>query len=244
MGIEIDSSTLAVKFIQSNERIDNSLANNPSKQRSASGEEVFAIFRRIKSENGDGNPLIYALKKKDNYSISRSEVGKFVPYLLGSISALAPHVQAGAVMAAPSNHKIAEILARRIARVIGLQILQCGFIKKKNSLVAGELQARLQDPALREGDRVPIKKIISAIEKNPHADFTMKNVNVQHRKYVEPLYWDTNVAFTQGVPLLLVDDLLASGQSIAVMKRLLIQLGAPQVQSVCLLGSLDRYVKI
>ncbi|MEB2026095.1 hypothetical protein ACD588_15670 [Xanthomonas campestris pv. campestris] len=207
------------------------------------GDAVFAIFRRVKADNGDGNPLIYALKGRGGFSISRREVFKFIPDMSNSITNLVPHLTVDAIMAVPSSHGIANIVARRISKATGLPLLPCGFLKKKNSLVVSELIYRQKNVPLRKREQVAIGEIISLLQKNPGQDFSMKDVKVRDRAHVEPIQWNTTIPFPSG-SLLLVDDLLATGQSLAVMSRLLLQLGTPQVQRVCLLGSLDRYVKI
>ncbi|MEN4937239.1 hypothetical protein [Stenotrophomonas sp. TWI1151] len=245
MGIYVDPGNKTVYFHQSNERVDSSPGRNPSRQKSSAGDEVFSIFRRVRSDDGrDGNPLIYALKGKDGFTISRKEVGKFIPDLDVSIGGLLPHVNIDGVMAAPSSHKIASILAKRISKAANLPLLSCGFVKKSNGLVASELFHKMNAGGMDKKQRVTVRRIIRILNKNPRADFAMKNLSVADRFHVEPIQWDGSVQFPVNLSILLVDDLLASGQSMGVMKRQLLQLGTPRVQCVCLLGSLDRYVKL
>lgn len=67
--IDFDYETLTVSYNPSHEEnVDTSLYNNPTKDLSLIEKiPVWSIFKRKKGSYGDGNPLVYALKKENGW---------------------------------------------------------------------------------------------------------------------------------------------------------------------------------
>lgn len=219
VGIIVDDVTLAVKSSASNDRVDNSIGNNPCRQRSKNGDVVFTLFRRTRaSDDRDGNPFIYALKGKDDYSIAMNEVKKFVPFLHHFIQGLRAHLACDVVMPVPSYHGISSIIAKRISRALCIPFHPCGFVKKRNSLVASEINALLRSSHLHRNTQRSLRRTVSLIKKKPNAEFALKNVYLDDRKYVQPFLWDASAGVPTFRSVVLVDDLLATGQSFSSMR--------------------------
>ena len=76
-GIDIDRVNRTVSFNDNHENnVDTSLTNNPTfKADIVNGVEVWSIFQRKRSINGDGNPLIYAYKNEKGWKFNSLEKG-------------------------------------------------------------------------------------------------------------------------------------------------------------------------
>jgi hypothetical protein len=68
-GIDFDNETLTVSYNPSHEdNVDTSVGNNPTNDNSLiNGINVWSIFKRKRGERGDGNPLVYALKREKGW---------------------------------------------------------------------------------------------------------------------------------------------------------------------------------
>ena len=113
MGIVVEDKK--VRFDpDSHNLINNALEDNPVFQM-AGGFTVYSVFRRIRtsSTKGDGNPLIYALKKKNGYTIERADVVPFLPFFYAIMDKLVPYCSMDYVIPMPSSSTVALRFAKR-----------------------------------------------------------------------------------------------------------------------------------
>jgi hypothetical protein len=220
--------------------VDTSTEKNPFVQ-SVAGTEVISVFRRRKgaSHKGDGNPLIYALKRMFKFHISAADVAGFMPNLRFILNRMTAHRTYDLIIALPSSHPLASGLARRVGRCSPTVPVSYGFFAKcSNAEVAEALRNMKSNGEIPKYHLRDITSLMHTLSVSADEPFKLKEVENHLRGYTFPfkINEDLNV---QGLSVLVVDDLLSSGTSIQTAKRLLVASGADKVSALCLLSSLD-----
>lgn len=239
VGIDIDEKQ--VLYTDEHQQLVDTSDRNPFVQL-VGRIPVISVFRRHKgdSHTGDGNPLIYALKKMRRYRISTSQVLKFMPGVRSILGRIMAGKAYDLIIALPSSHPIASGLARRAGRFQPETPVSYNFFKKCcNREVAEALRASLASEEIPAKRRREITSLIHTLSSSPEEPFALKLVPNMLREYTFPfkINEDTNV---QGLSILVVDDLLATGTSIRTASRLLTASGANDITALCLLSSLER----
>jgi hypothetical protein len=237
VGIDVDNNNVTYNGTHQH-RVDTCPIANPRSITISGGLVVKSIFRRLVSNHGDGdgNPLIYALKSKKGFTICPREAAKFLPDF-NSIVAKALHGQNGvSFITMPSSHKISQILAKRAARhVAGALVVNDLFLKKTLSEVYADLKHVKFDKSLKKDG----KKLLDDLLKYPNATFSMKDVkNSELRKLINPVKLSGRDVPALGC-CILVDDLLSTGSTLSGAHTLLMAQGLKvPVSGLCLLGQL------
>lgn len=151
------------------------------------GMDVQSIFRRVKSKNrsGDGNPLIYALKRKKGFRISSREIVRFLPDFQSILSTALRDKRFDMVIPMPSSYPISRILASRAVRTIGLGSIKHNYLRKKNN---GEVLAELHRDTIPKEHSSLASSLRKKLEKSDSgASFSMKDVDLQLRPFIQPL---------------------------------------------------------
>lgn len=197
---------------------------------------VHSAFQRVKARSlsGDGNPLMYALKGINGYSISRKDVVKFVPDFEGVILKLQVEFAGATFVPMPSASPIAEILARRsCAAIPGTQILNNLFEKKTCADVHKELV--LISPPVNH--KQEFKQLLRNLKHDPNSNISLKKVDLKLRGLINPL--KLRIVPVINTPIILVDDLLATGTTLLGARDLLLGLNFGQpMHGFCLFGKL------
>lgn len=199
---------------------------------------IHSIFKRERhnSLSGDGNPLMYALKKKNNYSIDKTEIIKFFPdfyqilgkYLVGNVSLN--------IVPMPSSHGISLGLAKRIQRQIPNSVLAPHLFSKRNCQQVYNDLITIQNPP----KSYEFKQLLASLKKNPNLPLSLKEVDVKLRKHTNPLTLNGPLPIA-GAPVLLVDDLLATGTTLVCARDLLCGANVGlNVSGLCLLSGLAK----
>lgn len=173
---------------------------------------VSFVFRRVrsKSRSNDGNPLIYALKSLQGYTITLKEVGNLVRDFRVVLRKILSTNQYDLIVPMPSKHGISLILAKRVVRHQKCGVVNTNFLRKKtNGEVLAELK-RIHSPKHHRELVALRKKLEKDGVKHP---FSMKDVATHLRPMIHPL--TSNRVATGGInKVLLVDDLMSSGATL------------------------------
>lgn len=222
--------------------VDTSVEKNPFSQ-ITHGIPVRSVFRRRTASNndkGDGNPLIYALKRSFGWRIQLVEVLKFMPNLRCIVQVAMQEEPYDAIVALPSSHPIAGTLAKIAGRYQREAVMHFDIFEKcTNAEVAQGLQADLQARLIPSKDRRGVTSLIHSLGTSPDQLFSLKLVDNHLRGYTNPFKLTGIVSFADQ-RVLIVDDLLSSGTSLSTAGRLIIQAGAQRVSALCLLSSLGK----
>ncbi|ALG68058.1 phosphoribosyltransferase family protein [Beggiatoa leptomitoformis] len=242
MGIDV-SPNKVVTFNATHNRLVNTNIEQIPMEHEITGCKISCIFQRRKSSSGDGNPLIYALKGKDGYSISRRELTKFLGSFYVLLEKILGQKSADIIVPMPSSHPIALIIARRIARRMNNQVLILNnlFQKKTIDEVSSELEDLLQNSLLSKKECRSIEQLIARLGKVKGKMFSMKNVDIKSRAYINPLKLSLHspeISMTL-LRIIVVDDLVASGSTLSAAVNLLRELYPnAHIEGICLFSKL------
>lgn len=235
MGISV-SSTNVVTFDGSREVLVNtSIASNPSSSREG-GLLVYSIFKRLLSREraGDGNPLIYALKAKNGFTITPRECTKFTPNMSVILDKILKSKNIDYIITMPSSHGIAEIVAKRIQRKLPNkpEVITDFFEKKTVQEVYQELSTLEVPPKLKS----KLVQLRMKLETSSLEIFSMKLVDPHLRNYISPLKIKGNFVIENQKSILMVDDLLATGATLKCANNLLssIEDVSYKIEAICL----------
>ncbi len=204
--------------------------------------QIRSVFKRLKNSQkvarnrknkliGDNCPLVYALKGKDNLKTSITSIKKLhddFPLILGNACEKFAS-QVDAIVPMPSDFPLADCLATRIARHMKIPVLRDVFRKSTNAEAYAQVVDRLQNHPKDFSHKVKIQlqNTLQRLQKSPDADYSAKDVFTKVRQHFVPLQIHC-LRRVDHKRLLLVDDLLATGETLLCGQRHIINSGLPE----------------
>nr|WP_255461733.1 phosphoribosyltransferase family protein [Brucella anthropi] len=128
----------------------------------------------------------------------------------------------------PSSSNLSAILAKRLSRASGRMIFSDVFAKSTNADAMASITKILdQNPrALPKTDAIDVNNAIKRLKSVDREPFFAKTVKTRIRKYFKPIVLNAVPAdFHKNTRVLLVDDLLATGETLRAAQDILCQLG-------------------
>lgn len=239
MGLTIGDDKLVMLDDSHERRVDTSIENNPT-FRKKQGLDIYSLYKRKKSQknDGDGTPLIYALKGIFDYKISKMDREIIMHERAKEIfEKCKPNIKADLVMGVPSSHQISHDISLLLSVWIGVPHLTFEFLEKvriRDILnAADDCPPVISSPNAAKGYRIALSKFRKM---NPDIEFTMKGLEPNIRKYFKPLKALEDVPNLHEKKILIVDDLMSSGTSLICCRDILCELGATVEQGICLLS--------
>jgi hypothetical protein len=236
MGIDVNGKQVSYAAGH-NRRVYTDVGRNPTSE-TLFDLEISSIFqrRRARRDNDDGNPLIYALKRRKGYQIDHSSVRSltknFGQILVKTLAGKAYDF----IVPIPSSSKISRILAKRAAKLLpSAVILDC----LRKATVGQVLQVLPSPDAIAHRDRTDFTSLLNTLQRARFGDeMEMKVVPSHLRPYVVPIVATRTVVVCTGKKVLLVDDLCSTGASLKAAADL-VRAKKPQVvRALCLLSSI------
>ncbi|MBS4049313.1 MAG: phosphoribosyltransferase [Alphaproteobacteria bacterium] len=221
MGIDVDKQRRVTHNATHERRVVTGLNGNPSIE-IINGIEITNIFTRKRVQGGteDGNPLIYALKRKWNYSIDRQSK-RDLARNFDAISDIALHGKFfDYIVPLPSSSYVVRLVARGVhIKQPGARLLRC-LQKATMGQMLAQMPAVGSVPDKLRGDYT---SLLSHLRKqSPNHVFQMKLVDPKLRPYLPPLFVaDNTAARCSGASVLLIDDLCSTGASFAAAQAVL-----------------------
>lgn len=251
MGLDIVNNEVRINHSH-NHWLRTSTAGNPTVT-TQNGLEIHSVFKRLrpsrkmksdKSLPGDGCPIIYAMKGKDDLKISQQTLDDLwrnaeliIPSLITNLG------QVDVFVSMPSSHAISRDLGQMLAVFTGKPHIDDMF-KKVSIRQANAQLAGLSSPLERDN----LKMLQSRLKKmeasagTDLADFSLKDIPARFRALFSPII--VSPAYAAGVPnygdVCLVDDLLASGTTLTTAKNLFLSstTSSLKVSGACLFSDL------
>ncbi|GAB2206276.1 hypothetical protein ROS1_30920 [Roseibium sp. ROS1] len=229
MGIEVAQSK-AVRINDLHEKgVDTSVEANPTRG-SLDGIPVIHAFKRNQRGNrrDDGNPLIYALKGRNGYSITpfwKTQIMRRAKQILEKVQSDLQGFDL--CLAIPSSSSFCNEFSSLVAGIAQVDILASDFLRKKN---IGEIleDFRGGDRKVRPGQKKPLQTLIDALEKDDqNTVFQAKKVNTRIRTLFDAFTTCGECPDVTGKRILIVDDIISTGSSVQSIRRILCnELGA------------------
>ncbi len=200
---------------------------------------VFRRNRGRRGDEGDGNPLIFALKGMRGYHISDNCRQKFLNRAEEIVKKNAQKCHADLIMSVPSGHGFGYEFSNLLSDWLNIAPLSSSFIEKRT---AGEVltTAKKRPPTIENKE---IKRdyghYLNVLSKmNAEQKVSMKDAPTKTRKYFDLLKFSGDAPDLAGKNILVVDDLMSSGSTMRCMIELLRGRGACARTSICFLSEL------
>lgn len=247
MGINVYQNK-AVTIDHSHQRlVDTSLDGNPTQ---GEIEDILLtfIFRRRSIRDhrgtpptyGDGNPLVYALKQMNGYTIQPMYRQMLFNRGKEILQVIPSQPEGSVLLDVPSSKPLCREFLKHVGEALELPILESSLLRKRTvSEVLSDFDHGL--PKLKKRDAAALKKELGALRgANPEEVFQMKLVrNTKSRKFFLPFTVEGDPSEIEGKEIILVDDLVATGSSIVSVAQCLRVHGATVRHGISLLSALD-----
>lgn len=240
MGLDISSENKITLSDSHQKRVNTSLDDNPSNSK-LNELQLIHLLKRIKSndDDGDGNPLIYALKNMKGYSITAEETEKVFTIAQAILEKSVDRLDADYILPLPSNNNVCMKVAKLVSSVLNIDLIICDFIQKKT---VGKMLEEYGTELPVDLDGSILKTYKSQLKSwrkmTPGQTVSMKDINVKIRKLFSPLEFTGDIPNLSGHRVILVDDLMSSGSSLISAKNLLLTIDCTTEYGVCLLSPL------
>ena len=227
MGIDITKEKVVSISEEHEQYVVTSLHKNPVQYHIGTENLLTAIFQRRKSKRrtGDGNPLIYALKEINGFSISNADKDVLYMRMLDIISKHFSSTVFDAVVVLPSSKPVAQWTADACCQALNLTQIDRVFIKASNDVVLTQIKPFQTDKQL-----IALRKRLET--RKPDGIFSLKELSQHQRSFVNPVLLNPGVGLSVS-RLLLVDDLVSSGTTLQSGCRLL-KAQYPDIDIECL----------
>ncbi len=221
------------------EHLTTTVEGNPKVSVTECGLQVTSIFTRLKAsaksrrdrnQVGDNCHMLYALKKKDGLVTNLASVRLLTESGRQILDLLAKQIQADSIIYMPSGYSLSRILGKRCAKAFG-GVLIDGVFRKTTKLEAYAMLTR----ADRNGDISTSEKKTLDFRLKKSDMFSLKDIPVDYRHHFTPLHLNQGFHGNIRGKVVLVDDLLATGQTLRVAADLIRNMpGVSAVEAVCL----------
>lgn len=238
MGINIVHKAVQLDYTH-NRGVNTNVGDNPS--RVELGEiTVHQVFSRNKDHkhDGDGNPLLYALKGIKQYTIVPMYRQMVLRNARSIVEKVSEQLSPDLILPVPSSNAFVGEIADLASDVFECPVLPNGFIRKKT---LGEMVDEYGGdvPKMMPSHQRLYKQQIGVWRKaNPDILISMKDVDTGIRGYFSPMVIDGEPPDLGEKHVLVVDDLMASGSTLNNVANIVQEFGASMVTGLCFLGRL------
>lgn len=224
LNIDVDNKTVSLTD-KHNSGIDFSLVNNPVYDKH-NRYDVISIFKRtpltdINNTRIDGNPFIYALKKKNGwkFNITSEEINKYIRRFLNICKKIKNTYDT--IIITPSASDINEKFMNVISKQVNAdKIINEYFVKlTKEEIIDDDL---IDIERIRNDYGNSFNKVMSEIHRSfrrmKGETFEAKYVKREYLKYIK--YIETNGddnirKYIDNKDILLLDDTISSGETVS-----------------------------
>ena len=212
---------------------------NPKISTLECGLQVMSVFTRLKAsanvrrrrdKAGDNCHMLYALKQKNGLVTNLSSIRLLVESGRQILGTFAGQTTADTVVYMPSGYSLSKIMGKRCAQAFEAQLIGDVFRKTTKE----EAYAMLKI-AQESGDVSPVEQRKLDYRLKGSDGFSLKDIPTSFRHLFDPLHLNPDFQGTVHGRVLLVDDLLASGQTLRVAAALIRSMpSVTAVSAVCI----------
>lgn len=240
MGLNVSENRF-VQFDDTHQkRVDTSFDGNPTVTM-VEGLKVRHVFRRNRTgdRDRDGNPLIHALKGLNGYGMVPMYRTMFMNRARDILTTFIEDLDAQAVVPVPSSNGFCADFATVVATMAGVPVIMPDFLSKRTVARMVELYDGSVPAGLNRRQAHAFKSQLATWRRLHGGQLvSMKEVDTHIRTYFDPLELTGATDHIAGVRVIVVDDLMSSGSSIAAMTGQLTRAGAEVTGAVTFLSGL------
>lgn len=250
MGINVYQNKSVVLDHTHQKLVDTSVEGNPT-EGTVSDINLKYVFRRRSIHDqkssaptyGDGNPLVYALKQMQGYSIQPMYRTMLFNRAREILQNMKGSIEGDILVDVPSSKPLCREFLNLAAPELLIPKRESDFLRKRT---IGEVLSDFNDgiPELGKRDARTFKSELSLLRKaDPSEVFQMKAVRtIKARQFFQPFTVDGDPSIVEGKLVILLDDLVATGSSIVSVSQCLRCHGATVRNGISLLSTLDAYL--
>lgn len=248
MGINVYQNKSVTVDHTHQQLVDTSLEGNPTEE-VLDELHIQYVFRRkaIRDHKGtpptfgDGNPLVYALKRMHGYSIQPMYEKMLFTRATEVLGAIKETVEADFLVDVPSSKPLCRTFLDHSSKALELPTIYSDFLAKRTiGEVLSDFDDGLPDFHSKNEERGFKDQLGKLRKAPPETVFQMKSVdNTKVRHLFQPFDVTGDISHLEGRTVLLVDDLVSSGTSVTSVAKCLQKNGVIVRQGICLLSSLS-----
>lgn len=203
-----------------------------------------ALFARNSGLGGhsDGNPLIYALKGINGYHIDESQKTILSNLIIRMVPLCFQPEDFDCIVSVPSSSTVSPSLSQCASRLLGIEMLGAEILGKISNAEAYEMLLGRRAAFANSRDKREFNDLYERLRLlPPGGSFKLKDVSVRLRSIFQPIkIMDPSIGYVSGKRVLIVDDVLATGQSLISAAAAITSLGAKGTAGMVLLGTLSK----
>jgi len=239
LGIDITNDN-QILFNDTHQKLVNTDINSNPTTSIVHNIKIHSVYKRVKTKSNhwDGNPLIYALKNQKGYRLARSEFKKFLYSFHFILNRLLEDKNYDLILVLPSSSNIAKGVAKKVSNSL-TKTLNVHDVFEKQTI--SEVIEKIDISVVSNKNKLKeLKHQLSKLQKmNKNKTFSMKNVPPKIREYFVPLKLKAKFDFSPYKNILIVDDLLATGNSIKSARDIILtQNSKVNIEGLCLFSGL------
>ena len=237
-GIDINRRDKIVSFNPTHEKgVNTSETFNP-RYKTVKNINVIAIFDRNNMLDGDGNPLLYALKQMYGWKISTGDIQKLLKQFIKIAEKIKPKYDT--IVVIPSKNDLNTNFLHRLNKIIKCDNIVEGIFSK---IPAEDVYDNYVDwnKTSQEEEQELINNFTDMFKSTEY--FSFKYIKPNLRKYITKSMWvNNNIAsknneLINGKDILVLDDTIASGQTISEFCKNIYKIFKPKSITVITLFS-------
>jgi hypothetical protein len=237
-GIDYDFVSKKVYFNTNHENgIDTSININPT-YTNIDGYDVISIFKRKKTiDNKDGNPLIYALKNLNGWSIDKKDIILLLKQFIRISGKI--NTSYDTIISLTSSNVLNTKILHRLNKIIN-----CENKITEHLLSKMETHDVLDNVEFDEIPKDDAKDLMYCISNIDGDYFSFKYIPERFRKYFKSIWKEshsyTNMKYAHkinGKDILILDDTITSGSSISTYCESLLKSFDPKSVTIVTLFS-------
>jgi hypothetical protein len=236
-GINIDDKNRLVSVDLTHENnVDTSITLNPTYSKVKRYDVISLFKRKHNSDNTDGNPLVYALKDIKNWNISKKDIILLLKQFIGIAKKLNDRYDT--ILTIPSSNDLNNKFLYRLNRIIKCENKITDHIFSK--MYTEDVVDNIDYSTLSDMEMLKMKEGLSKMGKY----FTFKHIPKELRKHIRNI-WDDSFSCADlgvadkinGKSILILDDTIASGQSISTFCDTILKNYTPEKVTIITLFS-------
>jgi ACT domain-containing protein len=239
LGIDITNDN-QILFNNTHQKLVNTDINSNPTTSIIHNIKIHSIYKRVKTKSNqwDGNPLIYALKNQKGYRLSRAEFKKFLYSFHFILNTLLEEKNYDLILVLPSSSNVAKGVAQKVSQSLSNDLSVHDIFEKQS---VSEVIEKIDINVVSNKSKLKeLKHQLSKLQKiDKNKTFSMKNVPPKVREYFVPLKLKAKFDFSHYENILIVDDLLATGNSIKSARDIILtQNSKVNIEGLCLFSGL------
>ncbi|MCG3686549.1 hypothetical protein L5F35_10025 [Aliarcobacter butzleri] len=236
MGIDLNKRQVIYNSTHQ-ERVDTSIHLNSNWQRKNTVLTATLLKRRRTKDNIDGNPLIYALKNINGYTIDKKNLFPIIKNALKNLDTALNQKNYDLIVCIPSSGLIVNKLSLRVQRRLPLTKISNYVLKKcinKDIIKSIDLST-----IKNKQHNHDVKEVLKKLKSNQGSQFVLKEIKSNVRKYFNPIKISNPYLLRDSQNILLLDDALSSGTTLYFAQKLIKDINPNiNIEAICFLSSL------